>query len=159
MESKKGSEKFTYVSNGSANKKEKNNNKIKEYDINKTFYFGFKQRVIAIIILIIMVFGLGSFLIINSYRIKKGNVVTYNENSIVNYKVCLVENDFYQDSCLNENMLYNSSLVNNIPVNYKYDLSFSEDLDYQLYYHVILYNKIYDTSNNKKILEICDIYC
>ena len=49
-------------------------------------------------------------------------------------------------------MLYNSSLVNTIPINFKYNVNFSEYIDYQLYYHVVLYNKIFDKNNKEKVL-------
>ena len=161
MENNKGNNKFKFVSTNTKEKKEVEKTRVKhekvvhveeEYDIGKSIYFGFKQRVTVILILIIIVFGLGSFLIINSYKLRKGEIVTYSEMSESAYKVCLINNDVYSTPCLDEGMLYNSSLVNNIPINFKYNVDFSEYIDYQLYYHVVLNNKIYDKDNSNKIL-------
>ena len=156
MGSNKGSEKFKFVEEKKEETVSKNNVKkeeiVEEYNIKKPFYFGFKQRVIVVIMLIIIMFGLGSYLIINSYRLRKGEVVKYSETSDSSYKVCLLDNNVYSTPCLEEGMLYNSSLVNTIPINFKYNVNFSEYIDYQLYYHVVLYNKIFDKSNKEKVL-------
>ena len=76
MGSNKGSEKFKFVEEKKEETVSKNNVKkeeiVEEYNIKKPFYFGFKQRVIVVIMLIIIMFGLGSYLIINSYRLRKG---------------------------------------------------------------------------------------
>ena len=154
MKNNKGENKFVFVRN--VNKingsKEKTTPVALEYDIDKGVYFGFKQRVLIIILLIVILFGLGSFLIVNSYRLKQGDSVKYNEVSDSKYEVCLLPNDVYADSCLREGMVYNSSIVKNIPISYTYNVDFSEDIDYQLYYHVILYIKIFDKDNKDKIL-------
>ena len=152
MENNKGEKKFIFVSEDSKNINSKVSSTSLEYDIGKGFYFGFKQRVLIIILLIVVLFGLGSFLIVNSYRLKKGENVRYSETSDSSYEVCLLPNDTYSDSCLREGMVYNSSIVDNIPVNFKYKVDFSENIDYQLYYHVILYSKIFDKDNKDKIL-------
>lgn len=156
MGSNKGSEKFKFVEEKKEETVSKNNVKeevkVEEYNIKKPFYFGFKQRVIVVIMLIIIMFGLGSYLIINSYRLRKGEVVKYSETSDSSYKVCLLDNNVYSTPCLEEGMLYNSSLVNTIPINFKYNVNFSEYIDYQLYYHVVLYNKIFDKNNKEKVL-------
>lgn len=161
MKNNKGNEKFTFVASDTKETKEVKKVVAKpkkivhveeEYDIGNSFYFGFKQRVIIILILIIIVFGLGSFLVINSYKLRKGEIVTYSEVSDSIYNVCLVENDVYNTQCLDEGMLYTSNLVSSIPVNFKYNVDFSEYIDYQLYYHVVLYNKIYDKDNSNKVL-------
>lgn len=158
MENNKGSKKFVFVSENDKNSKPEvvktkiKSSKTLEYNIDKGFYFGFKQRVLIIILLIIVLFGLGSFLVINSYKLKKGEVVNYNETSDSSYEVCLLSNDTYTDSCLREGIVYNSSIVNKIPINFKYNVDFSEFIDYQLYYHVILYSKIFDKANKDKIL-------
>ena len=156
MGSNKGSEKFKFVEEKKEENVSKNNVKkeeiVEEYNIKKPFYFGFKQRVIVVIMLIIIMFGLGSYLIINSYRLRKGEVVKYSETSDSSYEVCLLDNNVYSTPCLEEGMLYNSSLVNTIPINFKYNVNFSEYIDYQLYYHVVLYNKIFDKNNKEKVL-------
>lgn len=156
MGSSKGSEKFKFVEEKKEETVSKNNVKkeeiVEEYNIKKPFYFGFKQRVIVVIMLIIIMFCLGSYLIINSYRLRKGEVVKYSEISDSSYEVCLFDNNIYSTPCLEEGMLYNSSLVNTIPINFKYNVNFSEYIDYQLYYHVVLYNKIFDKNNKEKVL-------
>lgn len=154
MKNNKGVNKFVFVRdvNKVVGSKEKTTPFVSEYDIDKGFYFGFKQRVLIIILLIIVLFGLGSFLIVNAYKLKQGESVKYNEVSDSKYEVCLLTNDVYADSCLRDGMVYNSSLVKSIPINYTYNVDFSEDIDYQLYYHVILYSKIFDKDNKDKIL-------
>lgn len=125
---------------------------VEEYNIKKSFYFGFRERVIALLFLIVIVFGLGCFLVFNYVNLKKGDTVKYSEVSNLSYKVCLLENDVYDNQCLESGMTYNSLLVDKVNANFLYNVDFSEDIDYQLYYHVMLYSKIYDGDNTDKIL-------
>lgn len=115
-------------------------------------YFGFKTRVFFLVGLIIIFFSIGCILMAEVVQLNSDDVVSYDETSKFDYKVCLNENDIYSDTCLKSGMTYNSSMVNNILVNYKYNVNFSLDVDYNLYYHVVLYNRIYDGNNKKKLL-------
>lgn len=153
MKDNKGTNKFKFVSKEEiSNIDNKKEDIVSEDEVKKPYYFGFKQRVFFLVIMIILLFGLGSFLIVDSIKLYKGDTVKYTEVGDSSYKVCLLSNDVYDDSCLNEEMRYNSKLIDNIMATFKYKVNFSEDIDYDLSYHVILYNKIYDKSNKKKLL-------
>ena len=134
------------------NKRIKHEDIVNENDVKKPYYFGFKQRVFVLVCLIVLFFGFGAFLTFNSLKLYKGDVIKYDEVSSSKYKVCLLLNDVYDVSCLNEDMRYASSLVDNIPVSFTYNVDFSENIDYELAYHVIVYNKIYDKDNKDKLL-------
>lgn len=134
------------------NKHIKHEDIVNESDVKKPYYFGFKQRVFVLVCLIVILFGFGAFLTCNSLRLYKGDIIKYDEVSNSTYKVCLQLNDVYDVSCLNEDMRYASSLVDNIPVSFTYNVDFSENIDYELAYHVIVYNKIYDKDNKEKLL-------
>lgn len=125
---------------------------VENYEMKKSFYFGFRERVITLLFLILLLFGLGCFLVFNYVGLKKGDTVKYSEVSDLSYKVCLLDNDVYDTQCLDSDKTYNSLLVDKINANFLYNVDFSEDIDYQLYYHVVLYSKIYDGDNKDRIL-------
>lgn len=63
--------------------------------------------------------------------------ITYNENSSVDYKVFLKDNDFYENKYLEKDNQYVASLIKNIVAYFDYDLSLDKkDIDYTYSYRV-----------------------
>lgn len=115
-------------------------------------YFGFRNRVITLIALIVILFGLGSFFIIFSFKFSDNKKIKYNEKSKLDYKVCLVPNDIYNEACLKSGKTYSSLLIDKISTSFSYEADFSNDFDREFYYHLIVYNSIYDNRDKSKIL-------
>lgn len=116
------------------------------------FYFGFRNRVIALVISIIVLFCLGTFLMFYSFKFNDEYKLKYDEKSSIDYDVCLLPNDLYKESCLKSGKTYSSVLTNNVLLKYSYDATFTNKIDREFYYHVIVYNKIYDLNDKSKIL-------
>jgi len=120
--------------------------------VSKKPYFGFEFRVICLAVCSVIFFGVACFLFLKAINFGKDEVVYYDEVGSVKYSVCLNENDYYNTPCLNEDMQYVSSMVNNVITTFNYDVLFSTDISYDLAYHVVGVTKIYDTSDKSKIL-------
>ena len=116
------------------------------------FYFGFRNRVIVLTMSIILLFALGCLAMFYSFRYSSDSKVKYNEKSILNYQVCLLPNDIYSEECIESKKTYSSLLTDKVKIDYTYEANFSDDIDREFYYHVIVYNEIYDGNNSSKIL-------
>lgn len=115
-------------------------------------YFGFEARVIAMLIMILLLFSSACFMILKAVNYSKDEIVTYSEASSVKYKVCLNNNNMYEESCLEEGMQYVSSLVHDITASFRYNVNFSSDIAYDLGYHVVALTQIYDKKDTTKVL-------
>lgn len=116
------------------------------------FYFGFRNRVIALVISIIVVFGLGTFLMFYSFKFNDEYKLKYDEKSKTDYEICLLPNEIYKDKCLKSSKTYNSLLTDKVLLKYSYESVFSRETNREFYYHVIVYNKIYDINDKNKVL-------
>lgn len=96
------------------------------------------------ILLFILTLSLSICLLIFSLAFKQ-DVINYREDGNVDYRVYLNHNDFYENDYLEKNMVYVSSLINNIAVffNYNFNTGVSSDIDYS--YEVIGEIIIYDS--------------
>ena len=58
-------------------------------------------------------------------------------------------NEYYGNSCLEEDMEYVSAITNNIPLTFKYDMTFSENVSAELNYFVVSKVNIYNEKDGK----------
>ncbi len=118
----------------------------------KKMYFSFETRIIMMVCAILLLF-LGAFILfLNATNYYKTEKVSYDEYSNVHYQVCLNQNDYYRQSCLDEGMEYVADLTDFVNANFEYNVDFSTDIDYHLAYHVVAVTKIFDTNNTDKVL-------
>lgn len=74
----------------------------------------------------------------------KENLI-FNEHGNVSYSVCLNNNDFFEDNCLNSNMSYVASLIKNIPLSFSYRFKSNkngviENIDYEIVAKLVISN-------------------
>jgi len=100
--------------------------------------------IVSVILLIIGIFF--CYRVINNN--KKNN---YSENSNTSYIVCLKENDYYNDSCLQEGKEYLGSLTKKIRVNFNYIRT--SQFKYNLEYYIGAKLKISNRDNSKEIYD------
>lgn len=84
-------------------------------------YNGYKDRMIRYSAFII----LSLLLLLICLLLKsslKNNTSTYSENSNVSYQVCLMENDYYKDRCIGEDLEYISSVTDVVRVSFDYTI-------------------------------------
>lgn len=118
----------------------------------KKCYISFEARVGVSIVFIFVLFAWSCILIFQALNFGKKEIVTYSETSKVKYNVCVIGEDYFSNNCLDEGREYISSIVDKVTANFKYNVDFSTDINYDLSYHVAAVTRVYDSSNNKKIL-------
>lgn len=114
-------------------------------------YIGFEVRVLILVLIVLCLFFGACYFIMEACNFSKDKIVTYSENSEINYNVCVSSSDYYNKPCLKEGLEYLPEITNNIKVGFKYNVTFSTEIDYNLAYHVVAITKVYDKNDNKKI--------
>ena len=120
---------------------DKPNNKYESYEKRLT-----KQLIITgIFIIILMIF------ILLFFRVK--NIKRYStENATVNYQVCLKENNYYKEKCLNEDKEYISTLVDNLRIDFNYNNLFKDVTKYKYKYYVKTKLEVSSNEESSKII-------
>ena len=112
-----------------------------------------RSRAIMLILLLISLF----LIILSSVFLKssmnfKDNFINYNEKGDINYKVYLKDNDYYDEPFLDKGMQYIASLINTINVDFKYEISSSDELSYKYKYKITGDLVITEKNNPSKVL-------
>lgn len=113
----------------------------------KKIYFSYHQRLLFSALLCILFLILSITYVYYSLDIAKEESITYSEKGSIDYKICLKENNFYENSCLDKNMSYVASLIKNIPLIFNYNFSSSKDINLTSKYEVVA-NLIISNSEN-----------
>ena len=86
------------------------------------------------------------------YYLNKSHYVKLSEKSSVDYKVCLKENNFYDDKCVDKNNQYIASLIDYIPANFNYDFKFlGKNVDFKYNYKIEALFNVIDKDNKKAL--------
>ena len=88
---------------------------------------------------------IGFNFITNSLSINSNEKLHFQEKGNVKYSVCLKDNDFFENECLDSNMSYVASLIKNISLDYNYQFSSNFDnlvnsIDYEIVAKLIIEN-------------------
>ena len=119
-------------------------------DINARRYFSFESRIILFLVIIIVSFFSAGLLIYKSITSASDSRITYKEKSIINYSVCINDsNNYYQDSCLDEDMQYITNIVDKIPVKFEYEVNYNKSIDSMLNYYAVSKITIYNEKGGK----------
>ena len=121
-------------------------------DIGKTpekksgnFYLSFNVRFLVNTCLLIVALGLFIFSLFMSFTRTKEEVISYSVKSNIDYKVYLKQNEFYETPYLEKGMVYVSSLIDKIIVDYNYKFNISKksniDFDYKVIARLVIANK------------------
>ena len=112
-----------------------------------------KSRSEIILVAIIAVLTLVSLFFYNkSKTITTISEINYKESGSTNYKVYLNQNNYYSEEFLGEGMQYISSIINNITVNYKYNIDYDADKKYNINRKIVANIKITDSDDNNKVI-------
>jgi len=112
-------------------------------------------RYIVIIALIFIVTAMFIIQLTKESKIQKD--IVYTENSNLDYKVYLKENDFFDKRYLEEENQYIASLIDFIEANFRYELQASErDIDYKYTYKIVAEVNVEDKTNHKSLYKFDD---
>ena len=129
----------------------KKNTSVASY-FNEDIYKLYRNRVI--IYTVFLAFNLIVCIILSCNIVKKIEVtpINYTDTGIVDYRVYLKENEFYEDQFLPKGKSYVTSLIDYIDINYNYVFNIDEITDMNFEYKVIGNLIIEDINNNKELL-------
>ena len=98
----------------------------------------------------IAVAAIGLVMIYNYYSLSKGHYINYVEDSNVDYVVCLKDNKFYENRCVEKGNQYVASLIDYIPANFNYKLDFLDgSIEYVYNYKIVAEFNVLDNDNDK----------
>ena len=95
-------------------------------DLKNNIYIGYIPRLIIFLCAFIILFFLSYLCVKNSYTRTEEKITTYREFGNVDYKVYLKPNEFYSQSYLGKNMVYITSIIKNIKIDYNYQFLIDE---------------------------------
>lgn len=119
----------------------------------KGFHFGFNARIVLNVLTIIILSIAIIYTLKMSFKLPEDEVIKYKENSTIDYKVYLKENDFYEQEYLEKGMAYVASLIDNIKINYNYFFSVDKESDIEIENKVIAKLIITSQSNSNVFFE------
>lgn len=134
-------------------KSEEENKFVEEKNLKKIKYESFENKLIKQIILMVFTLILSLGMIYYALNNTNKESISYTQNGNVDYKVCLKENNFYSQNCLDKNMSYVSSLIKNVGLTFNYDLNTSEQLNVKTEYEVTAKLVISNAENTSKYFE------
>ena len=105
---------------------------------------------------VLLIIGL---IVILSYRnLIKGYDINYVENSNIDYRVCLKDNNFYENKCVEKGNQYVASLIDYIPANFNYKLDFvNSGIEYAYNYRIIAEFDVFEGDNDKVLYKKEDV--
>lgn len=113
-----------------------------------------KSIIIKYIVFIALIFVVTAMLVVQVTKEKttQQNIV-YTENSNINYKVYLKENDFFNTRYLEEDNQYIASLIDYVEGNFRYELETDSktNIDYKYSYKIVAETNVTDKTNHKSL--------
>ena len=106
------------------------------------------KNIIAMIVLTVIIAVAVLVFYISKDKIQ---FITYNENSNVDYKVYLKDNDFYKEEYLDKNQGYISNLIKYVSTDFKYNINFSKNVKYIYSYRITAEVDVKDEKNDSSI--------
>lgn len=124
-------------------------NEIKKEKRDSSFYFGYSARTILCTLLLFIFFGLTLFFLFKTVNVFDSVTINYQENSDLDYKVYLKENNFYEEDYLEKDMIYVANLIDKIVIDYKYFFNIDQKTDVDFTYDIIAKLSIIDDAEQK----------
>ena len=104
---------------------------------NKKRYISSSTKIMIYTILFVSTLFLSLFLLITSFTVRKEQNVNYQENSNIDYKVFLKDNDFYDQDYLEKDKAYVASLIKKIDADFNYTFKIDTKTDIDFKYDII----------------------
>lgn len=133
---------------------------MKGFKSSRIFEILGRKRIINIFIILIILLSITTVLfVVNAIKdnSNKEEVVTYTESSLVDYKVFLKENDFFEQNYLEQDKQYIASLIDYVIANFKYELNSSKNNEnYNYTYKIVAETNVEDEGNKNSIYKITE---
>lgn len=139
-------------------KQEQNNNENNNYHGNTKhpIYLGYEVRIGFSILISIILFAVSCILLVKAMSSSQNKGITYDEETTIDYSVCLLPNIHYKEECLGSGMEYLSEITKNIPVTFNYNAIYTSKIPYDYKYYVKSTLKIFKPDEESKVLYTTD---
>lgn len=127
---------------------------MRKSQVNAILYSQTKRRntVATLVGIIIIISIIALSLLMIYFKRSEKQYITYDENSEVDYKVFLKNNDFFDDNYLDENNRYIASLIDYVKANFKYNLSLNEkEVEFRYNYKIQADIKVMEKNTNEPL--------
>ena len=115
-----------------------------------------KISIIISIIVIAIIFIVALFFIKIHFEKNQLEVLHYEDDSDLSYKVWLKENEFYDEQYVEQENQYISELIDNIEADFEYEFKLQEDLSYNYDYGITATASVTDSKTGKTIYEFSE---
>ena len=115
-------------------------------------YLDYKTRLIINISGVVLFISLFLIFLIASISINEKSNINYKQASNLDYKVYLKPNNYYSEKYLDKNMQYIASLIDNVDVNFNYNFSANEQINYKYTYYVKSEVRVANSEDNSKVI-------
>ena len=112
------------------------------------FYFGYKLRILLLVIGTLILFCLACFIIVSALDANSIETLKYKETTTIDYEVCLIDSP----ECLEKDNTYSNSDTSTIHYTFHYKAEYEEEKELTKKYQVIAVKKIYDRNDINKVL-------
>lgn len=133
-------------------RKEKRQKKLKlksKYRVHRSF----NLRLTFDLLIFVLSFIFCLYYATKSFEYRNAKYVNYNDKNIIDYKVYVKENDFYETDYLNKGMIYVSGLIDKINIDFNYLFDIDEKMDMNFKYRILANLVIANSDNNAKYFE------
>ncbi len=128
-------------------------NKKKQKNHIKSFYIGYVARIIIYLFLFIISVSICFYFASKTLEREKLTPINYTEKAMVDYKVYLNENNFYEKEYLEANKAYVASLIKYIDIDYNYTFKIVNNTDMNFNYKIIGELVIENNGGTKRYFE------
>lgn len=115
-------------------------------------YLDYKTRLIINISGVVLFISLFLIFLIASISINEKSNINYKQASNLDYKVYLKPNNYYSEKYLDKNMQYIASLIDNVDVNFNYNFSANEEINYKYTYYVKSEVRVANSDDSTKVI-------
>lgn len=115
-----------------------------------------KISIIISSIIITIIFIVSLFFIKIHFEKNQLEVLHYEDDSDLSYKVWLKENEFYDEQYVEQENQYISELIDNIEADFEYEFKLQEDLAYNYDYGITATASVTDSKTGKTIYEFSE---
>ena len=113
-----------------------------------------KDTIVKMYSIAIIAIVIGLLFILFYFKENNLSIETFNENSNIDYKIYLKENEFYEKDYLERDNQYIASLINKIETNFKYNMNIPQKYDYVYNYKIVAEVLVKDVSNDNTIYRL-----
>lgn len=129
----------------------KDNESVKTKSNLKKKHYNYLARVATLVGLILLFLCLCVLFIFKATDIELGGSTTYSEYTSNDYSVCTNANDVYSDSCLEKDLDYITSLVQNIRATFNYEAVYSRSVKFDSNYFVVGKLNIFEDNDSSRV--------